>query len=102
MKKVCKGMLLAALMAGIIMSTGPAFAAGRQGARNGQIVGKQQCLKVQGQQRIRLRDGSCLKANIAGAGSAQKRGNTYGPGDGTGNSGSGPKDGSGYGAPTQR
>jgi hypothetical protein len=50
----------------------------------------------------RLRDGS--HANPAGGnqGAAEKKGNTYGPGDGTGNTGVGPKDGTGYGAPSQR
>jgi len=36
------------------------------------------------------------------AGSVQKRGNAYGPGDGTGNRGDKPQDGTGYGAPTNR
>lgn len=33
---------------------------------------------------------------------ATKKGHAYGPGDGTRNDGVGPKDGTGYGAPTQR
>ncbi|MBN1380622.1 MAG: hypothetical protein JXA41_02985 [Deltaproteobacteria bacterium] len=36
------------------------------------------------------------------AGEAQKKGNTYGPGDGTGNMGDRPQDGTGYGAPDNR
>ena len=36
------------------------------------------------------------------SGEAIKKGHAYGPGDGTGNDGVGPKDGTGYGAPTQR
>jgi hypothetical protein len=35
-------------------------------------------------------------------GAKTKAGNTYGPGDGTGNQGVGPKDGTGYGAPGSR
>jgi hypothetical protein len=31
-----------------------------------------------------------------------KKGHAYGPGDGTGNDGIGPRDGTGYGAPIQR
>jgi hypothetical protein len=31
-----------------------------------------------------------------------KKGHAYGPGDGTGNDGIGPRDGTGYGAPSQR
>jgi len=45
-----------------------------------------------------LRDGSCLKSGTTGEGSAQQKGNNYGPGDGTGNDGVGPQDGTGYGA----
>lgn len=36
------------------------------------------------------------------SGNMTNKGHTYGPGDGTGNDGVGPKDGTGYGAPTQR
>lgn len=52
--------------------------------------------------RDRLRDGSCLDPAKEGAGTMKKKGNTYGPGDGTGNMGVGPEDGTGYGAPSQR
>ncbi|MBI5016021.1 MAG: hypothetical protein HZB55_11120 [Deltaproteobacteria bacterium] len=55
------------------------------------------------QTRQRLRDGSCNPdCPNAAAGQQMKRGNTYGPGDGTGNGGTGPQDGTGYGAPSQR
>ena len=63
-------------------------------------------MKGQTQQQIRtqqrLRDGSGGGAAKAGSTSMQKKGNTYGPGDGTGNGGTGPKDGTGYGAPATR
>jgi len=36
------------------------------------------------------------------SGSGIRRGHALGPGDGTGNDGIGPKDGTGYGAPVQR
>jgi hypothetical protein len=60
--------------------------------------------------RKRLRDGSCLyrtqgAASGAASTSAKKRGNTYGPGDGSGHVAGGelpPKDGTGYGAPANR
>jgi hypothetical protein len=60
--------------------------------------------------RQRLRGGSCryrtqgASSNGAPA-SARKKGNAYGPGDGTGNAAVGelpPKDGTGYGAPANR
>jgi hypothetical protein len=54
------------------------------------------------QQRQRLRDGSCVNPAKANSGTVEKKGKTYGPGDGTGNLGIGPKDGTGYGAPSQR
>ncbi|MGB7630799.1 MAG: hypothetical protein WBM29_06900 [Candidatus Deferrimicrobium sp.] len=53
------------------------------------------------QARQRLRDGSCVDPSKAGAaGETMKRGNTYGPGDGTGPSL--PKNGTGFGAPSNR
>ncbi len=36
------------------------------------------------------------------SGTVQKKGNSYGPGDGTGNKGVRPQDGTGYGAPANR
>ena len=58
--------------------------------------------RIRTQDRLRLRDGSCLDPAKAGAKTMRKRGNTYGPGDGTGNLGDRPEDGTGYGAPSQR
>jgi hypothetical protein len=55
-----------------------------------------------GQDRLRLRDGSCISQTATASGKTQKNGNAYGPGDGTGNSGVGPQDGTGYGAPSKR
>jgi len=103
MKKVFKATLMAGIITGMVMSVVPVFAAGPYGGRNAQAAWRQNCVRAQTQvsNRARLRDGSCLYANQIGAGSAQKRGNTYGPGDGTGNAGSGPKDGTGYGAPAK-
>jgi hypothetical protein len=100
MKRVIKATLMAGIISGMVMSVVPVFAAGPQSGRNAQPAWRQNCIRTQTQvyNRARLRDGSCLYANQIGAGSAQKRGNTYGPGDGTGNAGSGPKDGTGYGA----
>lgn len=50
----------------------------------------------------RLRDGSCLMGTTTQSGAMTRSGRTYGPGDGTGNQGVGPKDGTGYGAPGNR
>ncbi len=72
----------------------------------GRMNGQTQQIRTQPKQQIRdqqrLRDGSCLDPAQKGSGAAQKKGNTYGPGDGTGSSAMGPKDGSGYGAPSNR
>jgi hypothetical protein len=72
----------------------------------GRMNGQTQQIRTQPKQQIRdqqrLRDGSCLDPAQKGSGAAQKKGNTYGPGDGTGNNAIGPKDGSGYGVPSTR
>jgi hypothetical protein len=58
-------------------------------------------LQIRNQQR--LRDGSCANVDATTVtAKAQKKGKTYGPGDGTGNSGVGPQDGTGYGAPSTK
>jgi hypothetical protein len=46
---------------------------------------------------LRLRDGYCGNAAMGNAGAMKKKGNTYGPGDGTGNRGVCPRDGTGNG-----
>ena len=91
--------LLAGAFALAIVLPGPA-AAGRSGKMGGQAIQTQTQQKVRDQQR--LRDGSCADPAKTQSGTMQQKGNTYGPGDGTGNAGVGPKDGTGYGAPSQR
>jgi hypothetical protein len=75
-------------------------------AGNGRMAGQRIQTQSQSGDRIQtrqqLRDGSCLTGSGAAAGTAQKKGNTYGPGDGTGNQGVRPQDRTGYGAPTNR
>ena len=78
--------------------TALAARAGKMGGSGSQQTQTQQ--RVRDQQR--LRDGSCADPAKAQSGTMQKKGNTYGPGDGTGNAGVGPKDGTGYGAPSHR
>ena len=68
---------------------GPKGTAAQDRTRSGQQI------------RDQKRDGSCVTPQ-KDLGAAQKKGNTYGPGDGSGNAGSGPKDGTGYGAPARR
>lgn len=74
--------------------------------RAGKMSGQAQQIRTQSKQQIRdpqrLRDGSCLDPAPKGSGAEWKRGNTYGPEEGTGNNAISPKDGSGYGAPSNR
>lgn len=90
---------LAAVMA--LPMTATCVYAGRGGA-TGQGLSTQSRSKNQVRNRYRLRDGSCLDPAKQSAGNMQKKGNTYGPGDGTGNMGDRPTDGTGYGAPSRR
>ena len=106
-KKEAKKMKMkigAAIVAGtFFMAAVPMIAAaGPAGKMNGQTLRTktQSTLQIKTQQR--LRDGSCLDPVKVNSGTMLKKGNTYGPGDGTGNLGVGPKDGTGYGAPSQR
>ena len=72
----------------------------------GRMSGQTQQMRTHSNQQIRnqnrLRDGSCLDPAQKGSGAAQKKGNTYGPGDATGNMAISPKDGTGYGVPSNR
>jgi len=90
-----------AVIAGLALSQ-PAFAAGgKGGGGKGKSIQEQTGSTNQSRQRQRLRDGSCTQTG-APQGAKKKSGNTYGPGDGTGNQGQGPKDGTGYGAKTSQ
>ncbi len=93
---VVAGTLVAVSAIPMTVTAGP-------GGRGG---GQAQQMRTQSNQQIRdqqrLRDGSCTDPSQKGSGAEQKRGNTYGPGDGTGNNSIGPKDGTGYGAPSNR
>jgi len=71
-----------------------------QGGQSGQSLNKQtqsmQQNKVREQQHSQSGDGKAQSEAV------QQKGNTYGPGDGTGNQGVRPQDGTGYGAPANR
>jgi hypothetical protein len=92
--KTRHGIVVATLIASLAL-TGPALASGGKG----QAAQKQTRSTVQKQQRHQY--GSGTQSRIQQDTQA-KKGNTYGPGNGTGNQGSGPKDGTGYGAPINR
>jgi len=95
---VMTGALVVAIAFPLTAIAGPA---GKGGARV-QKAQTQTRTTEQIRARQRLRDGSCLDPATADAGTKQKKGSAYGPGDGTGNLGDRPLDGTGYGAPSQR
>ncbi len=79
----------------LAMAKGPGGGSGGGAAvRSG--VGTKSQNQIRTQQR--LRDGSCVNQ---GTGTPLKKGNAYGPGDGTG-TGVPAQDGTGYGAPANR
>jgi hypothetical protein len=98
MKQFFKKAVAAAALGLMVMAPAAVFAAGGNcGGSKGQGICKQTSSSTQTPVRQRLRDGSCLNKDAAAATNKAKRGNAYGPGDGTGNDGTGPKDGTGYG-----
>ena len=101
-----KTKLLAIILAGafLFVTVIPAIteARGGGGKTSGQSLQTQTKSMDQNRVRERLRDGSCIKDTQVKTGAIQKKGNTYGPGDGTGNAGIRPQDGTGYGAPANR
>ncbi len=103
MKTKLLAITLAALF--LLVTAMPAVteARGGGGKAGGQSLQKQTKSMDQNRVQQRLRDGSCTQsATQTKAGEAQKKGNTYGPGDGTGNAGIRPQDGTGYGAPENK
>ena len=52
--------------------------------------------------RLHLHDGFRIDPARESAGTMERKGHTYGPGDGTGTLGDRPMDGTGYGAPSER
>jgi hypothetical protein len=98
------GKLLTIILAGTIYTTAllPALSSAGNGKMGGQGLHNQTKSTMQSQGRQQVNDGSCLNSGTSGAGAAQQKGKTYGPGDGTGNQSVGPKDGTGNGAPANR
>jgi hypothetical protein len=90
------------LAGALVVTTALPFAV-QAGRGNGSMGGSGQQMqnRTQDRDQLRQRDGSCNQTG-AQAGSRNKSGNIYGPGNGTGNGGVGPKDGTGYGAPSSR
>jgi len=99
-----KKKLFTIVLAGAVftMATMPTLSLAGKGRMAGQRIQTQSQAGDRIQTHQQLRDGSCLTGGNAAAGAAQKKGNTYGPGDGTGNQGVRPQDGTGYGATSNR
>ncbi|HEY9159738.1 MAG TPA: hypothetical protein VIS94_01450 [Desulfomonilia bacterium] len=98
MKKMLIATLVAAFIGGTALVADDALAGqGKGGYGKGSGICKQTTSTQKTGVKLRLRDGSCLKSTDAAKSNQAKRGNTYGPGDGTGNNQTGPKDGTGYG-----
>lgn len=97
MKKIIIPIMAGALL---ITSALPFAVQARRGG-GGAMSGSSLQTGTQDRDRLRLRDGSCLNSTTQ-AGPGLRKGKGYGPGDGTGNAGVRPKDGTGYGAPSQR
>jgi hypothetical protein len=78
--------------------------AGRGGGKMGGQSGQSQNQQTQSMQQNRVREQQHSQSGDGKAQSeaVQQKGNTYGPGDGTGNQGVRPQDGTGYGAPANR
>ena len=101
MKTKVKATILAGAF--LVATAVPVTALARGGGRTGgQTMQRQtQTDQFRRWQRLRLRDGSCLDAAKTRSGTMEMKGNTYGPGDGTGNE-TPPRDGNGYGEPSQK
>lgn len=101
-KRIGTVILTGALAAAMVLPmTATAVFAGRGGGKGQNLQTQTGTMHQVGVQH-RMRDGSCLDPVKEGGGAMKMRGNTYGPGDGTGNMGDRPMDGTGYGAPSQR
>jgi len=92
-----KSKLMVTLAVGALMITTALPLAAQAGRGNGQMGGGAQMqTRTQTPSQQRLRDGSCTTPAGTQAGSGLKKGNAYGPGNGTGPFH--PQDGTGYGA----
>ncbi len=90
----------ASLIAAALPGDSDARGGGRSGGQGGQGPG----LQTQSMEQNRVREQNRYQQGkqAQSKSAQQKKGNTYGPGDGTGNKGDRPLDGTGYGAPANR
>lgn len=90
----------ACLFATVLPNDSEARGGGKSGGQGG--PGLSQQTQSMEQNRVQQRHQNQSGAKQEKSGDAQKKGKTYGPGDGTGNKGDRPQDGTGYGAPANR
>lgn len=90
----------ALLVATVLPVDSEARGGGKAGGQGGPAMSRQTQTMEQYRAHERHQNQAGDKQTKSGA--AQKKGKTYGPGDGTGNKGDRPQDGTGYGAPANR
>ncbi len=88
------------VVATVLPGDSEARGGGKAGGQGGQAASRQTQSMEQYRSQERHRNQAGDKQTTSGT--AQKKGRTYGPGDGTGNKGDRPQDGTGYGAPANR
>jgi hypothetical protein len=92
------GLAMTLVVPAVVTAAGPRGGGGAGGAGiHTQTRSMDQIRTQQGPQ-----GGQSFGSQGSPAGNANRGGNAYGPGDGTGNMGVGPKDGTGYGSPANR
>jgi hypothetical protein len=94
--------IFTAMFAGILMVTLALPWAAHARGFAGQGCGRVYQNHTRNHHQHHFQDGSCLNPNGSRMVSMNNRGNRFGPGNGSGNAGAGPKDGTGYGAPSNR
>ena len=96
--------LLTIVLAGAVftMTLLPSVSDAGKGRMAGQGLNNRTKSAQQLQDRKRLRDGSCMNTGKSGAGTAQRKGMAYGPGDGTGNQPNCPRGRTDKGAPADQ
>jgi hypothetical protein len=100
-KKLGAVILSGALVVAMAMPV-TALAGQGKGKGGGKALQNQTRSAEQNRFQHRLRSGSSQDSSLRQSGAMEKKGNAYGPGDGTGNKGDRPQDGTGYGAPWNR
>ncbi|MGM0609104.1 MAG: hypothetical protein ACQESN_10510 [Thermotogota bacterium] len=109
MKRAIITVIMVAGMTGLIYSTSPVMAKGGQGNRSGKMIRSQQNCPYNGsQQKNQMNRNTNKRQNRINSENNQNQNQSFnqqkgfGPGDGTGNQGERPMDGTGYGTPLNR